>query len=495
MASNINPYDIDGTFPVAGQDNSSQGFRDNFTNIKNNFLFAQNEINDLQGKAILASALTGQKTINNDMAGTILRRPQLSAWTETLLDNGVISSSLALDFNTANFQKITTAGPVSLSFINWPTTTGAGALGYGVMRIWVVVTNASHTLTFPPSVNIGISDIAGKSLNNDNSNTITFDAVGNYIFDISSIDGGNNYLIFDVIRNRATLRDPLLYFNSQVNSTLLVGYGATALPLALALEQGEDRISVQGSYNSVSANQNYTGNVYYTQGDQGPTAGYSISGFRGNLNAGNIYAVSNNDFIGYINTLSMTGNGSGANTIQGLSSINFFATGSNAAAGLGGNIAIYTAPDQTGSQGFLRTRQAIGIENDQSLKVFGNLNVAGNATVTNTFKTSAGVVNGATYLFSANTSGANSFTANTAVSTIIIDSSLSATISAANINLPTAPYDRQVIKISAVAPITTANIYGGGINLVKYVSPTAFNSGNVAIQLTYITSAGTWYCS
>jgi hypothetical protein len=37
MASQINFNIIDGTYPVAGQDNSSQGFRDNFTNIKNNF--------------------------------------------------------------------------------------------------------------------------------------------------------------------------------------------------------------------------------------------------------------------------------------------------------------------------------------------------------------------------------------------------------------------------------------------------------------------------
>ena len=34
MASNINPNNIDGTYPVAGQDNDSQGFRTNFTNIK-----------------------------------------------------------------------------------------------------------------------------------------------------------------------------------------------------------------------------------------------------------------------------------------------------------------------------------------------------------------------------------------------------------------------------------------------------------------------------
>ena len=34
MASSINPSNVDGTYPVAGQDNDSQGFRDNFTNIK-----------------------------------------------------------------------------------------------------------------------------------------------------------------------------------------------------------------------------------------------------------------------------------------------------------------------------------------------------------------------------------------------------------------------------------------------------------------------------
>ena len=44
MASSIVPGNIDGTFPVAGQDNSSQGFRDNFTASKNNFTHAKDEI-------------------------------------------------------------------------------------------------------------------------------------------------------------------------------------------------------------------------------------------------------------------------------------------------------------------------------------------------------------------------------------------------------------------------------------------------------------------
>ena len=35
MASSITPTNISVTFPIAGQDNDSQGFRDNFNNIKN----------------------------------------------------------------------------------------------------------------------------------------------------------------------------------------------------------------------------------------------------------------------------------------------------------------------------------------------------------------------------------------------------------------------------------------------------------------------------
>lgn len=48
MASNINSDNIDGSYPIAGQDNDSQGFRNNFTNIKTNLQYAKNEISVLQ---------------------------------------------------------------------------------------------------------------------------------------------------------------------------------------------------------------------------------------------------------------------------------------------------------------------------------------------------------------------------------------------------------------------------------------------------------------
>ena len=56
MASSINPSNIDGTYPVAGQDNDSQGFRDNFTNIKTNFTSAKTEIEALQTTSVSLTA-------------------------------------------------------------------------------------------------------------------------------------------------------------------------------------------------------------------------------------------------------------------------------------------------------------------------------------------------------------------------------------------------------------------------------------------------------
>ena len=196
MASRIVPTNIDGTFPVAGQDNPSQGFRDNFTNIKNNFTFARNEISDLQDKVIVKSALAGT-TLDNDMTGTQLVHPQLKSWTQALVDLGAISGNVTIPFSSGNFQKITTAGSISLTLNDWPTT----VTGYGLVRVWIVATDVAHTVTLPTNVDIGANDIAGY---NPANHTITFDAAGNYVFDFSSIDSGANFLIADVNRNRST---------------------------------------------------------------------------------------------------------------------------------------------------------------------------------------------------------------------------------------------------------------------------------------------------
>jgi hypothetical protein len=197
MASKIVPTNIDGTFPVAGQDNSSQGFRDNFTNIKNNFTFARNEIGDLQDKVLLKSALTGT-TLSNDLGGTQLTNAQLKSWTQSIVNLGAIDGDATISFESGNFQKLTTAGPVELALNPFPAVS-AGT--YGLIRVWIYVTDVAHTVTLSSSISIGEGDIAGFD---SATRTITFDSVGDYIFDFSSIDSGVNFLITDVNRNRST---------------------------------------------------------------------------------------------------------------------------------------------------------------------------------------------------------------------------------------------------------------------------------------------------
>jgi len=69
MASNINPSNIDTTYPIAGQDNDTQGFRTNFTTIYDNFVTAGREITALQSTVVNAPAIT-TVTVSPTSAGT-----------------------------------------------------------------------------------------------------------------------------------------------------------------------------------------------------------------------------------------------------------------------------------------------------------------------------------------------------------------------------------------------------------------------------------------
>ena len=106
MTSSINPNNIDGTYPIAGQDNDSQGFRDNFTNIKNNFTFSYNELTDLQAKAIVKSPLSGS-SVTNDMNYTQLIAPQLLKTVETVNNLGTKTGSFTISWADAHYQYFT----------------------------------------------------------------------------------------------------------------------------------------------------------------------------------------------------------------------------------------------------------------------------------------------------------------------------------------------------------------------------------------------------
>jgi hypothetical protein len=194
MTSAINPNNIDGAYPVTGQDNNSQGFRDNFTNIKVNFQDAAAEITDLQNKVLLKAPLTGSNVslnISNDMNGTA---PIIGALIRNFGASRVAvaatSGAIAVNYSQGHYQSITTSGSITLSFNNFPAATT-----YGYIKLQLNITNTAHTVTLPAAVTLGTAGLQGYS-----GNTISFGASGVYEFAFGTYDGGTTITIFDLNR-------------------------------------------------------------------------------------------------------------------------------------------------------------------------------------------------------------------------------------------------------------------------------------------------------
>lgn len=197
MSSNINPNNIDGTYPVAGQDNDSQGFRTNFTNTKNNFIYTKAEIEDLQAKAVLKASLTGT-TLDNNMSGSVFRAAEVRDLRETRIDLGPNNGTITLDHVAAPFYTVTSNGSLSLAFTGLPA---AGKVGR--IRLELTVSDVSHTLTFPNAVTRGLVGLRGF----DGTDTITFDKAGTYLFEFVTDDGGTNIHVAEFSRPRTNVAE------------------------------------------------------------------------------------------------------------------------------------------------------------------------------------------------------------------------------------------------------------------------------------------------
>ena len=189
MTSAINPNNIDGAYPVAGQDNNSQGFRDNFTNTKTNFQYAANEITDLENKAVLKAALTGT-TLDNNMLGSLLYNAQLQQMSNTVVALGTLSGSVNINYPAGSYQTVTTSGSISLAFTNF---TAAGT--QSLVLVQVTVASVAHTVTFPAAVSVNAAGIQGLDTT---TNVMEFAATGTYTFQFVTSNGGTTITVSEV---------------------------------------------------------------------------------------------------------------------------------------------------------------------------------------------------------------------------------------------------------------------------------------------------------
>jgi len=231
MTSNINPNNINGAYPVAGQDNNSQGFRDNFTNTSTNFQYAADEITDLQNKAVLKAALVGT-TLNNNMGGSILSNATLQQMGQTRVALGTLAGTVTVNYALGSVQTVTTNGPISLAFSNF--------LASGVsctVAVQITVASTAHTVQFPTAVSVNTQGIQGL---NTSTNTITFAAIGVYTFVFSTSDGGTTITVNETNKEIQPFNNSAELVNDTggANLALTTGYFSTTTASTASMGPG-----------------------------------------------------------------------------------------------------------------------------------------------------------------------------------------------------------------------------------------------------------------
>ena len=145
MTSNINYLSINENFPVAGEDNDTQTFRDNFDTIKTSLRSAQEEITDLQANTAKTNA--DNNFSNKEITDAVFRNTMVKKF-----DGGIITTPttlLTIDYENGNYQVFRFAANMSIDFQNFPTNSaGTGPIGCGKITLELYGDGSSRTLTF-----------------------------------------------------------------------------------------------------------------------------------------------------------------------------------------------------------------------------------------------------------------------------------------------------------------------------------------------------------
>jgi hypothetical protein len=146
VTSLINFAAINENFPVAGQDNDTQVFRDNFDTIKTNFSTAKTEITDLQDNA----ARTDE---DNDFLYNVVGSLTLQDAYLRKKDYGsaIVAGTQEISFKQAMYHVVKVGANTSLSFTEFPTAavdlTGLGQIGKATLELYGDGTTRTITFT------------------------------------------------------------------------------------------------------------------------------------------------------------------------------------------------------------------------------------------------------------------------------------------------------------------------------------------------------------
>lgn len=191
MASSIDTSTIDANYPVAGIDNDSQGFRDNFNSIKTNITTAGSEITALQANRARLDA-------DNNHVGNEIQDAELLQVTEKFNNSfQTLTADHQVDYRDAHVHQFNATAPagniMTVSFVGWPTAR------YAKLRLIMSVSSGVSTnITLSPGSGTGLNDNNAAWVGGNNILTHTGSIGQKIIVDVFTYDTGNN-LFFNYV--------------------------------------------------------------------------------------------------------------------------------------------------------------------------------------------------------------------------------------------------------------------------------------------------------
>lgn len=149
-------------YPIAGVDNDSQGFRDNFTRIQSALAQAKVELIKFENQAMLKTPLSGTGTVVNDIADGSIINGSYNKFYGTSNSNDVTDNNVSISLWDGIYQSFSLLQNTTITFTHWPD---AGQ--YANIRV---------ALTAASSTNVSLTEITSAN-NGDVLQDISFPAL------------------------------------------------------------------------------------------------------------------------------------------------------------------------------------------------------------------------------------------------------------------------------------------------------------------------------
>ena len=221
MTSQINPEsnNYDAEYPVAGQDNNTIGFRQNFASIQQNLQYAKDEITALQTNTVQAGG-----NVFNDLNGAVIYEAKLQNQSYSHIPLGNVANTANVNYTVATYQTLNPTANTAITLLGLPVANNTAVLTLSINA------TAANTTATPYSVNIanvsagnintGIIGLSGNTFSFPRTNSAN---AGVHTYQLITSDQGSTFTVTPLSTNT----QPFNASSEDVNDAAVVNLGVS----------------------------------------------------------------------------------------------------------------------------------------------------------------------------------------------------------------------------------------------------------------------------